>query len=52
MCFRPNGATTSRRRRSLRLRPTPALPPLAMLDLEQVGERRAHDFFAKSDEEA
>lgn len=48
MCFRPNGATTSRRRRSLRLRPTPALPPLAMLDLSKPGERQAHDFLQRA----
>ena len=48
MCFRPNGATTSRRRRSLRRRPAPALPPLAMLDLSKPGERQAHDFLCRA----
>lgn len=48
MCFRPNRATASRRRRSLRPRPAPALPPLALLDLSKPGERQAHDFLCRA----
>jgi hypothetical protein len=48
MCFRPNGATASRRRRSLRRRPSPTLPPLAMLDLSKPGERQAHEFLCRA----
>ena len=44
MCFRPNRATASRRRRPPRLRQAPTLPPLAMLDLSKPRERQAHDF--------
>lgn len=44
MCFRPNGATASRRRRPPRLREAPTLPPLAMLDMSKLGERQAHEF--------
>jgi hypothetical protein len=47
MCFRPNSATAPRRR-SPRCRPAPALPPLAMLDLSQPGERQAHDFLLRA----
>jgi len=43
MCFRSVSATVSRRRRQPR-RQSPTLPPLALLDLSQVGERQAHDF--------
>lgn len=48
MCFRPNRATPSRRRRSLRPRQAPTLPPLAMLDLAKPGERQAHDFLLRA----
>ena len=48
MCFRPNGATASRRRRPPRLRQAPTLPPLAMLDLSKPGERQAHDFLCRA----
>jgi len=46
MCFRPNSATASRRR-SLRRRQAPTVPPLAMLDLSKPGERQAHDFLLR-----
>jgi len=48
MCFRPHGATASRRRRSRHHRPAPTLPPLAMLDLSKPGERQAHDFLLRA----
>ena len=48
MCFRPNGATASRRRRSARGQQAPTLPPLAMLDLSKPGERQAHDFLLRA----
>ena len=48
MCFRPNGATASRRRRSARGQQAPTLPPLAMLDLSKPGERQAHDFLVRA----
>ena len=48
MCFRPNSATASRRRRSPRRRPAPTLPPLGMLDLSKPGERQAHDFLLRA----
>lgn len=47
MCFRLNGATASRRR-SLRLRQAPTLPPQAVLDLSKPGERQAHDFLLRA----
>lgn len=47
MCFRSIGAAASRRR-SLPRRQAPALPPLAMLDLSKLGERRAHDFLRRA----
>ena len=48
MCFRPNSATASRRRRSPRRPPAPTVPPLAMLDLGKPGERQAHDFLVRA----
>lgn len=48
MCFRPNRATASRRRRSLRPRQAPTAPPLALLDLSKPGERQAHDFLVRA----
>lgn len=33
---------------TLRRRPAPALPPLAMLDLSKPGERQAHDFLCRA----
>ena len=48
MCFRLKSATASRRRRSLRPRQAPTLPPLAMLDLTKPGERWAHDFLLRA----
>ena len=48
MCFHPKSATASRRRRSLRARQAPTLPPLAMLDLSKPGERQAHDFLLRA----
>ena len=47
MCFRPDRATASRRRRLPRLRQAPILPPPAMLDLSQPGERQAHEFLCR-----
>jgi hypothetical protein len=48
MCLRVGSATVSRRRRSPRLRQAPIVPPLAMLDLSQPGERQAHDFLLRA----
>ena len=43
MCFYARHATPSRRR-LLRRRQAPPMPPLALLDLSSPGERQAHDF--------
>jgi len=47
MCFYARHATSSRRR-PLRRRQTPSMPPLAMLDLSKPGERQAHDFLLRA----
>lgn len=47
MCFYARHATSSRRR-LLRRRQAPTLPPLALLDLSKPGERQAHDFLVRA----
>lgn len=47
MCFYARHATSSRRR-SLRRRQTPPMPPLAVLDLSKPAERQAHDFLVRA----
>lgn len=47
MCFHARHATSSRRR-PLRRRQAPPLPPRAILDLSKPGERHAHDFLLRA----
>jgi hypothetical protein len=47
MCFYARHATSSRSR-LLRRRQAPPLPPLALLDLSNPGERQAHDFLVRA----
>ena len=47
MCCHIRSASVSRRRR-IKARPAPTLPPLAMLDLSKPGERQAHEFLLRT----
>lgn len=47
MCFYARHATSSRRR-LLRRRQAPSIPPLALLDLSKPEERQAHDFLVRA----
>jgi len=47
MCCHVRSASVSRRRR-IKVRPAPTLPPLAMLDLSKPGERQAHEFLLRT----
>ena len=47
MCCHIKSASVSRRRQ-VKLRKAPTLPPLAMLDLNQPGEREAHGFLLRA----
>ena len=47
MCCHIRGASVSRRR-PIKLRKAPTLPPLAMLDLSRPGEREAHEFLLRT----
>ena len=47
MCCHIRSASVSHRRTS-KLRRTPTLPPLAMLDLSKPGERQAHEFLLRT----
>ena len=47
MCCHIKSASVSRRRQ-VKLRKAPTLPPLAMLDLSKPGEREAHEFLLRA----
>ena len=47
MCCHIRSASVSRRRQ-IKLRKAPTLPPLAMLDLSKQGERDAHEFLLRA----
>jgi hypothetical protein len=47
MCCHIRSASVSRRRR-IKVRQAPTLPPLAMLDLSKSGERQAHEFLLRT----
>ena len=47
MCCHIKSASVSRRRQ-VKLRKAPTLPPLAMLDLSKPGERDAHEFLLRA----
>ena len=47
MCCHIRSASVSRRR-PIKLRKAPTLPPLAMLDLSKPGEREAHEFLLRA----
>jgi len=47
MCCHIRSASASRRRQ-IKLRKAPTLPPLAMLDLSKPGERQAHEFLLRT----
>ena len=47
MCCHIHSASVSRRRQ-IKLRKAPTLPPLAMLDLSKPGERQAHEFLLRT----
>ena len=47
MCCHIKSASASRRRQ-VKLRKAPTLPPLAMLDLSKPGEREAHEFLLRA----
>ena len=47
MCCHIKSASASRRRQ-IKLRKAPTLPPLAMLDLSKPGEREAHEFLLRA----
>ena len=47
MCCHIRSASVSRRRR-IKVRQAPTLPPLAMLDLSKPGERQAHEFLLRT----
>ena len=47
MCCHVRSASVSRRRR-IKVRQAPMLPPLAMLDLSKPGERQAHEFLLRT----
>ena len=47
MCCHIRSASASRRRR-IKVRQAPMLPPLAMLDLSKPGERQAHEFLLRT----
>ena len=47
MCCHIRSASVSRRRQ-VKLRKAPTLPPLAMLDLSKPGERQAHEFLLRT----
>ena len=47
MCCHIKSAIVSRRRQ-IKLRKAPTLPPLAMLDLSKPGEKQAHEFLLRT----
>ena len=47
MCCHTKSASVSRRRQ-VKLRKAPTLPPLVMLDLSKPGEREAHEFLLRT----
>ena len=47
MCCHIRSASVSRRRQ-VKLRKTPTLPPLGILDLSKPGERQAHEFLLRT----
>ena len=47
MCCHIRSASVSRRRR-IKVRQAPMLPPLAMLDLSKPGEKQAHEFLLRA----
>ena len=47
MCCHIRSASVSRRRQ-IKFRKAPTLPPLAMLDLSKPGERQAHEFLLRT----
>ena len=47
MCCHIRSASASRRRQ-IKLRKAPTLPPLVMLDLSKPGERQAHEFLLRA----
>lgn len=47
MCCHIRSASASRRRQ-IKLRKAPTLPPLVMLDLSKPGERQAHEFLLRT----
>ena len=47
MCCHIRSASVSRRRR-IKVRQAPTLPPLAMLDLSKPGELQAHEFLLRT----
>ena len=47
MCCHIRSASASRRRQ-VKLRKAPTLPPLAMLDLSKPGERQAYEFLLRT----
>ena len=47
MCCHIRSASASRRRQ-VKLRKAPTLPPLAMLDLSKPGEKQAHEFLLRT----
>ena len=47
MCCHIKSAIVSRRRQ-VKLRKAPTLPPLAMLDISKPGEREAHEFLLRA----
>ncbi len=49
MCCHVRSASASRRRQ-VKMRKAPTLPPLAMLDLSKPGERQAYEFLLRTTE--
>jgi len=47
MCCHIRSASVSRRRQ-IKMRKAPTLPPLSMLDLSKPGERQAHEFLLRT----
>ena len=47
MCCHVRSASASRRRQ-IKMRRAPTLPPLALLDLSKPGEREAHEFLLRA----
>ncbi len=47
MCCHIRSASVSRRRQ-IKVRLAPTMPPLAMLDLSKPGERQAHEFLLRT----